>query len=131
MYREYDVFPLISHHVVQFFSSFDNFDSYQKNHDFSWQFKVLWVNWIGYLYLLNLISLLFLPFLIQVKATKPDGSPMKGAQIKIVIRGRGRRLLDKYFIVPESGLVEFSINGSKIPSNAKSLNLQVSKSWET
>ena len=62
MYREYDVFPLISHHVVQFFSFFDNFDSYQKNHDFSWQFKVLWVNWIGYLYLLNLISLLLLPF---------------------------------------------------------------------
>lgn len=77
---------------------------------------------------MNLISLLLLPFLIQVKATKPDGSPMKGAQIKIVIRGSRRRLLDKYFIVPESGLVEFSINGSTIPSNAKSLNLQVSKS---
>ena len=130
MYREYDVFPLISHHVVQFFSSFDSFDSYQKNHDFSRQFKVLWVNWIGYLYLLNLISFLLLPF-IQVKATKPDGSPMKGAHIKIVISGRRRRLLDKYFIVPESGLVEFSINGSAIPSYAKSLNLQVSKSWET
>ena len=80
---------------------------------------------------MNLISLLLLPFLIQVKATKPDGSPMKGALIKIVIRGRGPRLLDKYFFLPESGLVEFSINGSAIPSNAKSLNLQVSKSWET
>ncbi|RMX42642.1 hypothetical protein pdam_00010289 [Pocillopora damicornis] len=67
----------------------------------------------------------------QVKATKPDGSPMKGAQIKIVIRGRGRRLLDKYFIVPESGLVEFSINGSKIPSNAKSLNLQAKHQQQT
>lgn len=67
----------------------------------------------------------------QVKATKPDGSPMKGAQIKIVIRGSRRRLLDKYFIVPESGLVEFSINGSTIPSNAKSLNLQAKHQWQT
>ena len=48
MYREYDVFPLISHHVVQFFSSFDSFDSYQKK---SWflttvQSIMSQLNWI-------------------------------------------------------------------------------------
>lgn len=75
---------------------------------------------------------------MQVKATQPDGSPMKGESIKIIVksaRGPGSRyygyygydkLFEEHFTVPENGLVDFAVNGSKIPQTAKSLNLEVS-----
>ena len=73
---------------------------------------------------------------MQVKATQPDGSPMKGESIKIIVKSTRNsygyygyysdKLFEEHFTVPGNGVVNFAVSASKILETAKSLNLEVS-----
>ncbi|XP_078348546.1 C3 and PZP-like alpha-2-macroglobulin domain-containing protein 8 isoform X2 [Oculina patagonica] len=68
----------------------------------------------------------------QLKATLPDGSPMKGETVEIIVNSRSSQwywgnsdeFFRERFTVPESGIVDFVVPSSKIPESAKTLSLE-------
>ena len=74
---------------------------------------------------------------MQVKATLPDGSPMKGESVNVIIKARKSDwswynyneetvVFNERITVPPNGLVDFVVPGSKVLHTAKALSLEVS-----
>ncbi|XP_020628885.1 C3 and PZP-like alpha-2-macroglobulin domain-containing protein 8 isoform X2 [Orbicella faveolata] len=70
----------------------------------------------------------------QLKATLPDGSPMKGESVHVIIKARKSdwswyhnnavTVFQERITVPANGLVDFVVPGSNIIQTAKSLSLE-------
>ena len=73
---------------------------------------------------------------MQLKATLPDGSPMKGESVDVIIKARPSdwswyrdnavTVFHKRITVPANGLVDFVVPGLKVKNTAKWLSLEVS-----